>query len=750
MKTHLGCGGASERIADFASGTGFTLDQFQRQAMTSLCRGRSVVVAAPTGSGKTLVAEFAVALALDRGYRAIYTSPLKALSNQKFGDLSSTYGSEKVGLLTGDHSIRGQAPIVVMTTEVLRNMLYADPEALRDVGVVVLDEVHYLQDQYRGGVWEEVIIHLPEAVALVCLSATISNAGEFGDWITAAHGSVEVVVEHKRPVPLRHLYCIASRDHLWQLPLLSDDTAAPLHPDVVRLEQARQGSARWRGGLLPPRRRDVIMRLSKENLLPAIYFIFSRAGCQRAASQLLSDGIHLTSKAQRKEIAQIAASHTKGISEEDLDLLEYDRLIASLQAGIAVHHAGMVPVFKEVVEAAFTAGLVKVVFATETLSLGINMPARTVVVEKLTKFNGQRHELLTPGQYTQLAGRAGRRGIDKEGTTVVLWSSHVPSWQVAELASICTYPLLSSFRPTYNMAANLVFRFDRDAAHHVVNSSFAQFCSDRSIVRLERDAERLRRAALRYRQRGSDAPHSTDRDRWTARAENAGRRAKRLERHIERRAAAMSGRLDLLCEFLYELDYLQRSDDAAGDKRFDESDLGLTLTRKGELLRRTYGECDLVMAEAVTTSLFDDLDPAGLAAAVSVLTFEARRDGPMEPVPADKAVRRAIERTLDLGACLRKKEQQWGLVETRELDSGFAAQAYAWASGGSLEDVLALGVGAGDFVRNVKQLIDACRQIGDATCAASLNEDVGRIARQAVKRLWRGVVALDAVDAVDQ
>ncbi|HYZ99937.1 MAG TPA: DEAD/DEAH box helicase [Acidimicrobiales bacterium] len=472
----------------------FELDTFQLRAIEALDRGRSVLVAAPTGSGKTVVAEHAVARALSEDGKAFYTTPIKALSNQKFADLVRRHGADNVGLLTGDNSINGDAPVVVMTTEVLRNMIYAGSPTLRGLRFVVLDEVHYLQDAYRGPVWEEVIIHLPAEVCLVCLSATVSNAEEVAEWLETVRGATTLVLEERRPVELRNLYLVgdrlSERPHL--LPTLIDGRP---NPEAERLDEDLHGRAFRRGRqprrrFFTPRRPDVVDMLGERDMLPALYFIFSRVGCEEAVEACLAAGLRLTTSEERTRIRAIAEERTAALSDDDLDVLGYDHWEAALEMGLAAHHAGMVPPFKEAVEACFVEGLVKAVFATETLALGINMPARSVVIERLTKFTGEAREFLTPGDYTQLTGRAGRRGIDDLGYAIVLWSPFVPFDQVASLASSRTYGLRSAFRPTYNMAANLVRRYEPADAHHLLNLSLAQFQADRAVVRLEARIER--------------------------------------------------------------------------------------------------------------------------------------------------------------------------------------------------------------------------------------------------------------------
>jgi len=516
-------------LASFRALYDFDFDDFQVEACEALGAGQGVLVAAPTGSGKTVIGEYAVHLALAQGRKCFYTTPIKALSNQKYTDLVRRYDSQTVGLLTGDNSINGDAPVVVMTTEVLRNMLYTGSLALSGLGYVVLDEVHYLADRSRGAVWEEVIIHLPESVRVVALSATVSNAEEFGEWLDQVRGGTAVIVDEHRPVPLwqhvlagHRLYDLFTDDGADQggrPRRTSDARGGPpprtpptppagntrINPELLRLAQRdtwieRKAPGRpARGGRRPRRfapayRPDVISRLDNNGLLPAITFIFSRAGCDAAVDQCLAAGLRLTTPEEADAIQEIAERRTADIPPEDLTVLGYGEWLDGLRRGIAAHHAGMLPAFKEVVEELFAAGLVRAVFATETLALGINMPARTVVIEKLDKWNGETHASLTAGEYTQLTGRAGRRGIDVEGHAVVLWQPGLDPGVVAGLASTRTYPLNSSFRPSYNMAVNLTGWAGRARASRLLESSFAQFQADRGVIGLTRQIRRNRQA----------------------------------------------------------------------------------------------------------------------------------------------------------------------------------------------------------------------------------------------------------------
>jgi len=478
-----------------------------------------VLVAAPTGAGKTVVGEYACHRAIQTpGDRCFYTTPIKALSNQKFRDLQERYGESKVGLLTGDRSINGHAPVVVMTTEVLRNMIYEGSHDLDDLRAVVLDEVHYLADRSRGAVWEEVIIQLPAHTQLVSLSATVSNAEEFGAWLDEVRDGCDVIVSEHRPVPLRHHYFVnqtvyptfTTSKHGGKASQERREAAAQArggvpNPELVVLERnSRRGGGRHgrhRGRRLRwPDRPTTIAELRGRDWLPAIVFVFSRNGCEKAVDEMMRSGARLTDRAEADEIEVIADTILADIAEDDLRVLGRDRFVAAMRDGIAAHHAGMVPAFKEAVEACFQRGLLKVVFATETLALGINMPARTVVIERLEKWNGEAHELLTAGQYTQLTGRAGRRGIDDLGNAVVLYQRDIDFRTVAGLVGRRTYPLESSFAPSYNMAVNLLRHHTLDEARDLLEQSFAQFQADRSVTILHEALQEIEGGLEGYEQ----------------------------------------------------------------------------------------------------------------------------------------------------------------------------------------------------------------------------------------------------------
>ena len=899
-------------LTEFSAGRPFVLDEFQIEGCRALEEGHGVLLCAPTGAGKTIVGEFAVFRALTTGGKCFYTTPIKALSNQKFTDLATEHGADKVGLLTGDTAINSHAPIVVMTTEVLRNMLYADSPDLAGLTAVVMDEIHYLADKFRGAVWEEVILHLPTQVQVVGLSATVSNAEEFGAWLQQVRGDTTVVVDEIRPVPLWQHMMVGRRlfdlfgdgdagtgpsdgaARVWIDPALARAVAdaEPRWPRAAHGASragARHGSggARGGGGWRPPNRVDVIERLAGSGLLPAITFIFSRAGCEAAVAQCVRSGLRLVSDAERQRIRAVVDRRAMDLPEADLGVLGFWDWREALERGIAAHHAGMLPAFRETVEELFVAGLVKAVFATETLALGINMPARTVVLEKLVKFNGEGHVDLTPGEYTQLTGRAGRRGIDVEGHAVVIWSPGMDPRQVGGLASKRTYPLRSSFAPSYNMAVNLTDRLGRAPAKDLLQQSFAQFQADAGVVGLARqlyrseeaigedtakmqchlgdidsyvellgrlssaEKEAARSGAARRKEAtsfdlaqlrrgdiievpggrraglavvldpgvdldGLSRPLVITADRWSGRlgesdfrgpvpalgrmrlAKHVNHRSPQVRRDIASSIAAAgitatgrpardnrTGDADLAairkavrghpvhgCAdrenhlrwarrrslLVAETARMRQKVDGARDSLGDQLDRilevltgrgylrGYQLTDAGRMLSRIWSESDLLAAECLRAGLWDDLPPADLAAAVSVLVYESRRDHPglSRPLPGQAGA--AISGTLRLWAELATQERQTGLRVTREPDAGFAWAVRTWARRSTLADALdsasATGqeVSAGDFVRWCRQVIDLLDQVRQVA-----PDEISGRATEAVTALRRGVVSLGSV-----
>ena len=856
----------------FSRGLAFPLDRFQREACDAIVRGDDVVVAAPTGSGKTIVAEYALATALRKQQRAFYTTPLKALSNQKFHDLVGLHGEEQVGLLTGDVAIHPDAPVVVMTTEVLRNMMYAASSALDDVGYVILDEVHFLQDTYRGPVWEEIIIHLERSIRLVCLSATVSNAPQLAKWMTEVRYRTAVITETTRPVPLENHYMVFDKTNE-RLHLFPTFVGGSLNRDALRLDESGVRH-RWSGKsrrsptggtrkLGTPTRLEVVDALDDKAMLPAIYFIFSRRQCEEAAAMAAQAGIQLISQQEQDAIVRILDARLEDFSTDDLSALGIDGFVQQLMSGVAPHHAGMVPAFKEIVEQAFVSGLLKVVFATETLAVGVNMPASSVVIEKTTKYNGDHHVSLSAGEFTQLTGRAGRRGLDDVGHAVVLWNPFVRFSEVAELAGSSSYNLRSVFRPTFNMVANLVSRCNRGEAREMLMLSFAQYQRDHDVVRLQarlarrrteyndrreqsrspfgdldeyrsqqqkmKDstatssvdlsnlrpgdvvysavgayrgpvviaatahrsnglrlsvvtasgklatvtsqdfvgdgsvvgtvvmpgsftphkkefrqevARRLKRAKLRpegarharaseshNRQSSEVHPVELDPDLKTRlrAAEDADRRAKeleRLERDIASRRGSLGRDFDGVVSVMSKMGFIKEHE--------------WVLTEDGKTLSRIFHESDLLVVEALRSGLFDGLSAAELAGLVSAIVYEYRGvDEPPPPWFPTSELQERFRRLESLSLQIDTIEGEFGLAVHRPPDAGFLAIAHGWCSGVELADLVDDGdIAGGDIVRNLRQVIDLCRQIGDVVS----DPDVRTVAREAVSHCTRGVV----------
>jgi ATP-dependent RNA helicase HelY len=751
----------------FAESFPFELDQFQLDACYALEAGKGVLVAAPTGAGKTIVGEFAVDLVINSGGKCFYTTPIKALSNQKFQELTLKYGDNKIGLLTGDTSINSEAQIVVMTTEVLRNMIYANSSTIADLKYVVMDEVHFLADKFRGAVWEEILIHLSEKVQIISLSATVSNAEEFGEWLQTVRGDTEVIVSEVRPVPLYQHVLFGNR----LLDLFGENQK--LNSELTRLEREsyRQIRGTWRGKPKGPRvlsRPEIVEKLDRAGLLPAITFIFSRNNCEAAVRQCLAAGVRLTNSEERKEIRAVIGKNLKNLGEEDLVLLGYYEWADALERGIASHHAGLLPAFKVTVEELFQRGIIKAVFATETLALGINMPAKTVVLERLSKWNGEAHVAISPGEYTQLTGRAGRRGIDIEGNAVILWNNDLDSTSVGGLASTRTYPLKSSFKPTYNMSINLISQLGTNRARTSLESSLAQFQADKAVVglakqirknevarddlyrqvqchlgdflqyasiregikKLETDGRRGKKkrheieeeiANLRKQQRAHSCHACPEREthaRLTERAQRLQREIDALSERIESRTNVIARRFDRIKLILEKLGYI-------------ENDL---ISKTGRLLAKIYGETDLLIAESIQAGVFNSLVPADLVSVISACVYESRNEEAAKIPKGDIQV--ALAAISKIYGKIHEIEIDMNLEPMRAPDFGFCWAAHKWASGNSLTSILkGNDLTVGDFVRSMKQIIDLLRQMRAA--APELSE----LTDQALSKIDRGVVS---------
>src|SRR5574344_2122284 len=453
----------------------FELDQFQKDAAKCIDNGESVVVCAPTGAGKTVIAEHAIHRALENNSRILYTTPLKALSNQKFYDFSIKYGAENVGLLTGDTSINREAQIVVMTTEVFRNMLYGTnfgslKDNLAKVKYVVLDEVHYMNDEQRGTVWEESIIYCPTNIQLVALSATVANAAQLTDWINTVHSSTKLVNTDFRPVPLRFYYFDSSQPNTI-LPLLTP--SGQLNKKIRPEKKPSYG----RRGKTPQRNvvKDVVRNLHEKDMLPAIYFTFSRKKCDEQMEKCSS--LCLVNKIEQEKIKNIVDNYL-----QENPYLANNKHLEYILNGVASHHAGLLPGWNVLVEKLFQEGLIKVVFATETLAAGINMPARSTVISSISKRTDTGHRMLTPSEFLQMSGRAGRRGMDEIGYVTIVGTAFQSPEEVAELVLSDANPLESRFAPSYSMVLNLLQRFSLDEAKELIMKSFGYFSSNTRLT----------------------------------------------------------------------------------------------------------------------------------------------------------------------------------------------------------------------------------------------------------------------------
>ena len=739
--------------ARFAESLPFELDDFQTEANDALEAGSNVLVAAPTGAGKTVVADFAIYLAQERNVKAFYTTPIKALSNQKYHDLVDVYGPDKVGLLTGDTSINSEADIVVMTTEVLRNMLYERSTTLNALRYVILDEVHYLADRFRGPVWEEVIIHLPKTVKIVGLSATVSNVEDFSNWIASVRGDTKLVISEHRPVPLEQHVIVQADEHTEPevLDLYRRDgngeQTTKLNAELInRLDQLDRKAARRRGEERPdkrkgfgrgrggkgakghapkaerhtPRRWAVVDELNFLGMLPGIYFIFSRNGCDQAVEQCINAGLELTTDEEVTKIRRIVDEMVEGqLTQEDLKALQFSKFRFALEEGFASHHAGMIALFRQIVERLFEEGLVKMVFATETLALGINM---------------------TPGEFTQLTGRAGRRGIDTIGHAIVVDHHGFVPATAAALSSKRVYPLHSSFRPTFNMAVNLLNSSDYETAHVTLDQSFAQWEANESAWQLESQINTLKNALAGYEQAFA-CEHGDFKQFMTLRMELSD-----IEKEgYDSRTGSVARQFDRICDILTGLGYLERHVNAAGH-------IDMTLTEKGSLLRRIYSEHDLELCEALLAGTFDKLDANGLAAVLSSLVYEARRGGDGEPrhYPGGISGPIAIASSKLKGICedIDILCEDHGLDEMQRPDFGILDIMYEWADGGSLGSCLyGTDMTGGDFVRTAKRLADVLQQIAVAQpLPFDGGERLAGLAHEAADRVNRGVVAYSGVD----
>ena len=756
----------------------FELDEFQKEAFEYIDNGSSVVVCAPTGAGKTVIALHAINKALAEGFRIFYTTPLKALSNQKYYDFSQAYGQDSVGLLTGDTSINRNAKIVVMTTEVFRNMLYgtnfgAVADNLKDVKYVVLDEVHYMNDEQRGTVWEESIIYCPTNIQIIALSATVANADELTDWINTVHSKTELVNTDFRPVPLKFYYFDSSQpDRL--LPLF---TPSGQLNKKIRPEKRIWGNNRKKQRSQVP---NVVRNLAAQNMLPAIYFTFSRKKCDEQMEKCA--GLELVSKEERNEIKRFIEEY---VAENPH--LYNNKHTEYLMQGVASHHAGLLPAWKNLVEKLFQKGLIKVVFATETLAAGINMPARSTVISSISKRTDSGHRTLTASEFLQMSGRAGRRGMDEVGFVTIVGTMFQEPDEVANLVLSGANPLESRFSPSYSMVLNLLQRFSLDEAKELILKSFGYFSSGnrlqpllalkstfeeeiksreficpnrlsdedlseydkvrniyvqnrrtyKKICNQEKSKKRpLSPDAIMFGRETKEMLHKMHNfkcdtcklyKKHTKNVEVVSRtrvKLNRLEKEIERQRDIFWNNFLAHRAVLSELGYLK--DDYP--------------TQAGVMTAQIRSENELYIAEIIKSGLLEVLSPSQLSAVVCALTTEDLRIE-IPYIPFSAPVRKTLNKIRDIKRRIEKIQSAHMVEAPCYINPYFSSLIELWVEGTEWENLTEqIDIGEGDIVRAFKRVVDVLRQM---TIIENVPEALVFTAREAIDRILREPVDID-------
>ena len=759
----------------------FELDDFQKQACDCISAGKSVVVCAPTGAGKTVIAEHAIHCALKEGKKVFYTTPLKALSNQKYSDFSEKYGYDKTGLLTGDTSINRNAQIVVMTTEVFRNMLYGTnfgsvTDNLKDVRYVVLDEVHYMNDEQRGTVWEESIIYCPTNVQIIALSATVANADKLTEWINTVHSKTELINTDFRPVPLRFYYFDSSQPHTL-LPLLTPSGALnkKIRPEK---KQFRRGKAVQKKGVV----KDVIRNLFEKDMLPAIYFTFSRKKCDEQMEKCAEMCL-----VTPKEQAEIKKEIDEYIAENPY--LYKNKHIEYLLQGVASHHAGLRPGWKVLVEKLFQKGLIKVVFATETLAAGINMPARSTVISSISKRTDSGHRTLTPSEFLQMSGRAGRRGMDEIGYVTIVGSAFQTPEEVAELVLSDANPLESKFSPSYSMVLNLLQRFSLEEAKELVLKSFGYFSSNSRVEPLlalkesyqqkidecntfvcyaKRTNEDLfnynkirdlyvqnRRTfkTIQKQEKKKNRPLSPE-------AVNFGKMTKEL---LEKMHSYECDTCKLFKKHMKSIEVLaryqakQRTLDKEIEKQKDIfwnkflahravlMEYGYIKddypTERGITISQIRSENELFLAQVIFSGVLEPLTPAELASVICAITTEDMRADLYSQLPLSTTVRKTLNKIKDIKRALDRKQKQFDVEDPMYINGYYSPLIEMWVNGAEWDDIIdQIDMGEGDIVRSFKRVVDVLRQF----CTISnMPEALVFTAREAIDLIQRSPIDID-------
>ena len=758
----------------------FELDDFQKEACQVIDNGESVVVCAPTGAGKTVIAQHAINNALKEGVRIFYTTPLKALSNQKFYDFCEQYGQDNVGLLTGDTSINRNAQIVIMTTEVFRNMLYgtnfgAVADNLKNVKYVVLDEVHYMNDEQRGTVWEESIIYCPTNIQIIALSATVANCQELTDWINTVHSRTKLVNTDFRPVPLRFYYFDSSQPFKL-LPLLT--------PSGQVNHKIRPEKPQWNKGRDKRKKsyvRQIISNLAQQDMLPAIYFTFSRKKCDEQMEKC--SGLELNTKEEQIKIRQFIDDF---IAENPH--LYGNRNIDYLVQGVASHHAGLLPAWKNLVEKLFQQGLIKVVFATETLAAGINMPARSTVISSVSKRTDSGHRMLSANEFLQMSGRAGRRGMDEVGYVTVIGTSFQSPDEVAELVLSSSNPLESKFSPSYSMVLNLLQRFSLEEAKELILKSFGYYSSDYRLKPIlaqieaynkdkqerafvcpykltDEDVEKydkirflyvqnrqtykkiLKQEKSKHRALSQEVIEFGDRNKEELRqmqkyqCDNCKlyrkhtkniEITKRLETKIQRLEKEIEKQKDIYWEkFLNHRAILQEY----GYLNVDFP------TEMGKTTSQIRSENELYLAEIIFSGLLETLTPSQLAGVICAITTEdVRLEIPY--VPISEPVRKTLNKIRNIKKKLEKIQSNHNVEAPLYINPHFSSMIELWAEGAEWDTVTGImkDIGEGDIVRAFKRTVDVLRQL---TVIDNVPEALVFTARDAIEKILREPVDVD-------
>lgn len=759
----------------------FELDDFQKEACDCITNGKSVVVCAPTGAGKTVIAEHAIHCALKAGTKVFYTTPLKALSNQKFNDFSEKYGADKVGLLTGDTSFNRNAQIVVMTTEVFRNMLYGTnfgsvTDNLKDVRYVILDEVHYMNDEQRGTVWEESIIYCPTNVQIIALSATVANADKLTEWINTVHSKTELINTDFRPVPLRFFYFDSSQPNTI-LPLLTPSGALnkKIKPEKKQFRHGKPVQRKYTA-------KDVIRVLHEKDMLPAIYFTFSRKKCDEQMERCAD--LCLVTPAEQKQIREIIDEY---IAENPY--LYKNKHIEYLLQGVASHHAGLLPGWKMLVEKLFQKGLIKVVFATETLAAGINMPARSTVISSISKRTDSGHRTLTPSEFLQMSGRAGRRGMDEVGYVTIVGSAFQTPEEVAELVLSDANPLESKFSPSYSMVLNLLQRFSLEEAKELVLKSFGYFSSSSRIepYLLLKEANQAKinecNDFICYYKRSNEdlLEYNKIRDMYVQNRRtfktikkqehkknrplsqevlDFGNKTKEL---LERMHSYECDNCKLFKKHMKNIEILQRfqTKQKILDKEIEKQkdifwnkflahrsvlmDYGYIKddypTEEGVTISQIRSENELFLARVVFSGVLENLTPAELASVICAITTEDMRAEMYSQIPFTTTVRKTLNKIKDIKRDLEKKQKNYDLEDPMYINGFYSPLIEMWVNGAEWESIVdEIDMGEGDIVRCFKRVVDVLRQF---CTIQNIPESLVFTAREAIENIQRSPIDID-------